>query len=608
MTTPHISASDFVKKSFDFLIIGGGTAGLVVAARLSENPNLIVGVLEAGSASLGEDANIDIPAYYGNTLGGKHDWQFETTPQSGLGGRTLAWPRGKVLGGTSALNFMTWNRGAQKDYDAWKELGNEGWGWDDLLPFFKKSETFHPPDEDIQKEAKLYYDPDAVGFSGPLQTSYMREYSASHALWHPTLNALGVQTNEAHLSGSNVGVWTTVCSVDPQTCGRSYAANAYYQPNASRSNLHLLTGAEVKKVLLNREDGEWVAKGVHFVHDGDEFEVFASREIILSAGSVQSPQILELSGIGGAAVLERAGVLVKVDNPNVGENLQDHIMTAMIFEVDPTLQNPDDPNTDPELAASALNGYSSSKSGSLTILPCSICYVPFTHFVTPEILSPITSQAASTIDTFSEADSIRLRRLSHPQNLGQIEYIFDLGNWSTSFQPDPSDGRKYGTMLQILQYPFSKGSIHIQPPETGSTSPHNLAIDPQYYTGRTGHIDFEIMTHCQRFAEKICSTKPLSNIIRSRAFPAPSLSDDKLKDWILETTITDWHPVGTCAMGGKGGMKTGVVDERLRVYGVKGLRVVDASIMPLQISAHLQATVFAIAEKAACMILEDLNR
>lgn len=142
MTIQHVSATDFAKKSFDFLIIGGGTAGLVVAARLSENPNLTVGVLEAGQAVLGEDVNIDIPAYYGNSLGTSNDWQFATTPQPGLGGRSLPWPRGKILGGTSALNFMTWNRANWQDYDAWKDLGNEGWGWDDLLfviPFLQPS-------------------------------------------------------------------------------------------------------------------------------------------------------------------------------------------------------------------------------------------------------------------------------------------------------------------------------------------------------------------------------------------------------------------------------------------------------------------------------------
>lgn len=283
-----------------------------------------------------------------------------------------------------------------------------------------------------------------------------------------------------------------------------------------------------------------------------------------------------------------------------------YVVTAMIFEVDPALANPDNLKSDVDLAASALKEYTNTKTGPLTILPCSMCYLPFSHFVSPETLSSMYSAAKVALDTNSVQDRIRLNRLSSSEKLGQIEYIFDLGNWSPYFKPSPADGKKYATILQILQYPFSKGSIHIQPGDSESNN-HNLTIDPKYYAGKHGQLDLEIMAECQRFAQKICSTAPLSNIIRSQAFPPPSISDSELREWIVQTTITDWHSVGTCAMGGREGIKIGVVDERLRVYGVKGLRVVDASIMPLQISAHLQATVYAIAEKAACMILEDLE-
>jgi len=166
-----------------------------------------------------------------------------------------------------------------------------------------------------------------VGFVGPVQVSYPVEYTASHGLWHRTMNAVGVESNDAHLAGSNTGCWTSLVSVDPRTATRSYAATAYYLPNASRQNLVVLTGAEVREIILEKEENSdgWEAKGARFVHGGAEFTAFASREIVLSAGSVQSPQILELSGVGGAAVLSAAGVAVKVDNPNVGENLQDHL-------------------------------------------------------------------------------------------------------------------------------------------------------------------------------------------------------------------------------------------------------------------------------------------
>jgi choline dehydrogenase-like flavoprotein len=294
------------------------------------------------------------------------------------------------------------------------------------------------------------------------------------------------------------------------------------------------------------------------------------------------------------------------------------LVTAMIFEVDPSLANPDDFKKDPGQASAARQKYNREGSGPLTILPCSICYLPLSHFVSPEILSSISSSSllANRSEDYSSKitrESILRGRFDPEANLGQVEYIFDLGNWSQAFHPADS-AKKYGTMLQILQYPFSRGSIHIRPltsaSDTSDTSSHPN-IDPQYYGGTHGSFDLELMVYCQRFAQKICSTRPLANIIRAQAFPSPSESgggdeDQPLRDWIVANTTTDWHPVGTCAMGGHNGPASGVVDARLRVYGVEHLRVVDASIMPLQISAHLQATVYAIAEKAAHMILEDL--
>jgi choline dehydrogenase-like flavoprotein len=193
-----------------------------------------------------------------------------------------------------------------------------------------KSETFHEPSQETKRNANAFFDEQTMGSEGPIQVGFPKEYSASHKPWNSTLNSLGVKTNPKPLSGTNVGVWTNICSVDPRTGGRSYSANAYYSPVASRSNLVILTGAEVKKILLSQENGEWVAKGVCFAHDDEIFEVFASKETILSAGSIQSPQILELSGIGGAEILNRAGISVKIDNPNVGENLQDHLSKSLL--------------------------------------------------------------------------------------------------------------------------------------------------------------------------------------------------------------------------------------------------------------------------------------
>jgi choline dehydrogenase-like flavoprotein len=188
-----------------------------------------------------------------------------------------------------------------------------------------KSETFHPPSTPSQTAARVSQHTGVVGSDGPVQVSYPYEFAASHAQWHETMESIGVASNDSHLAGSHVGCWTSVCSVDPRSLTRSYAGSAYFQPSVGRPNLYLLTEAEAREILLEPGSGSWSAKGVRFVHRGQEYKALASREVILSAGSIQSPQILELSGIGNEKILSASGVEVKVPNPNVGENLQDHL-------------------------------------------------------------------------------------------------------------------------------------------------------------------------------------------------------------------------------------------------------------------------------------------
>ncbi|KAF4987984.1 hypothetical protein FGRMN_10032 [Fusarium graminum] len=594
------TVDEFSQLSFDFIIIGGGTAGLAIAARLAQaDAAYTVGVIEAGGL-IQDDPDVNIPGHYGRSLGGSYDWLLETVPQPRLANRKLPWPRGKALGGTSALNYMAWNRASRDDYDAWEALGNFGWGWEGLLPFFKRSETFHPPGENLQSQHELSHDADTFGESGPIHISYPTDYSPSHQLWHRTLNALGLPTNSSHVGGSNVGVWTCVNAVEPHSARRSYAID--YCETAS-PNLHILTHATVNEILISDQR---VATGVRFFYQGLEYNVTASREIILSAGSVKSPQILELSGIGNPEILERAGVPIKVDSPHVGENLQEHIMLATIFEVDPSLANRDDLLKDDTLAAAAQEQYTQTADGPLTVLPVSLCYVPLAQFVPSNTLASLHAEADHLSIFDADKQDILRHRLDGNSKLGQIEYIFDLGVWNPYFKGE--QGKRYGTMLQILQYPFSAGSIHIRPSSDGvATADQSPDIDPQYYEGAHGKLDMEVMKQCLQFANTIAHTEPLANIIRAPASPSPAdFKDDQLlENWVVQNTITDWHPVGTCAMGGIAGIEGGVVDERLRVYGVQGLRVADASIMPLQISAHIQATVYAIAEKAAHMIIED---
>ncbi|KAL9577400.1 MAG: hypothetical protein Q9203_007477, partial [Teloschistes exilis] len=590
MASPPTDIDHFLSAEFTHLVIGGGTAGLVVATRLAEREDIVVGILEAGLPAY-DEPGINVPGRFCETLGTEYDWQFATVPQPGFNGRALPWPRGKVLGGSAALNIMTWNRACKEDYDAWEELGNEGWGWEGMLPFLKKCERFQESDSEHQLLHQSHFDREYHGTDGPIHTTYPSQFGTSHQYWHKTLNKLGVETNRSHFSGSNVGAWTTVTSVEPNRRERSYSTNAYYQQNAHKSNLKLLSGATVQEVLLDPSEDGWVAKGVRLTYQGKEHSVYTKGEVIICAGSVQSPQLLELSGIGNPEVLEAAGIDVKIDNPAVGENLQDHMsktdlnpstmlssnhlkVTCTVWEIDPSIPTIESLRSDPVAAAAADLEYATSRTGLRTCLPASVAYLPFSHFLNPDDIaetgrslacsslaesmtlsssstlsrpsspqssypsSPSTpSSPASSISYTSTAaspatksqmplphntkppetatrTSICLRRLTHPrQNLGQIEYNFDLSNYSPYFVSEP--GKRYATMLMMLQYPFSTGSIHLPPTNNTTTNNKRATADdkplihPRYFLGPGGENDLEMMSAGQRFADRIVRTAPL---------------------------------------------------------------------------------------------------
>ncbi|KAJ5788245.1 Glucose-methanol-choline oxidoreductase [Penicillium paradoxum] len=576
---------------------------------------LIIGVIEAGPSVLNDDDNgaINIPGRYGETIGSQYDWKFETTPQPGLGGRSLPWPRGRVLGGTSALNFMAWNRGHRKDYDAWAELGNIGWGWDDLLPFFHRSERFHPPSATHQRHYRSSYDSQANGRDGPVHTTHVKQYGIAHQYWHDTLNALGVPSRRDSLAGDNTGVWNMLCSIDPDHQERSYSASAYYSPIAERPNLHVLTEATAMEILLESKQEEWHARGARVRWRGMEASIKAQKEVILCAGSVQSPQLLELSGIGNRDVLKAAGIELKVHSANVGENLQDHMMTATIFEIPSRLPTRDDILNDPVQREAADHAYYASQTGPWTVMPCSVAYCPLSQILSPEECTELHTQAKEIAQMIGRPhDAILASQFESGHACGQIEYLFDLGNWSPHFVSEP--GKKYATMLQMLQYPFSRGSIHIPPRSHEghgkATIDEKPVIDPQYLLG-PGEIDKKVIAKALKWGNRICQTEPLASLIHSRVFPPSATGQDSeeriWEEFVSNYTVTDWHPVGTCAMGNADGTHAGVVNERLQVHGVRSLRVADASIMPLQVGAHIQATVYAIAEKGAAMILDDCD-
>ncbi|KAK6527498.1 hypothetical protein TWF694_004481 [Orbilia ellipsospora] len=595
-----LTASQFCSHGFDYIIVGGGTAGLVVANRLSANPLIKVGVIEAGANGL-DDPIIYTPGFVGKAVGTSYDWAFSTTPQSELEDRELYWARGKALGGSSAINFYVWMRGNKQDYDAWSNLGNTGWDFNSMVPYFKKPEHFWPPTAAESNEFNLWFNAADHGMSGPINTSYSVTYGGTHQYWQQTLNNLHLP-NRTTFGGSNWGVWTGLTSVNPDNRTRSYSASQYYRPYAGRPNLFVLCNAMVRNVTLETIGGQLTATGVHFTYGGEDYHVSVNEEVIVSAGTVQSPGILELSGIGNPTVLAAAGIPLKLSNVNVGEHLQDRIMSVLAYEIDDSVSNQDPLNT-PEGLAAAQAEYDTDHTGLLTVLPVDFAYVPLKYYLTKNNVTYLRSLVTGTDARTQNIKS----KLNWDINLGSMEFVLDP-NLLFPAVPNPDPTKKYALVYQMLQYPFSTGNIHIPAAPSGgkTTSSDTPVIDPKYYQG-DGIVDQYTMAAGQVFADKIAREGPMSSIIVKRVVPpepAPGQKDNWFEN-LKNSTVSDWHPIGTCAMGGSAGASGGVVDARLRVYGVKGLRVVDASIMPIQISSHLQGTVYAIAEKGAAMIIED---
>ncbi|KAK6334454.1 hypothetical protein TWF730_003669 [Orbilia blumenaviensis] len=596
-----LTGSQFAAIPFDYIIVGGGTAGLVVANRLSANPHIKVGVLEAGADGLDDDI-IYTPGKVGWAVGTSYDWNFETIEQPVLGDRKLGWSRGKALGGSSAINFYVWMRGNKIDYDSWSALGNPGWDYNSMVPYFKKPETFHEPSPSDATNFKLDFVTSDHGSTGPINTCYSNTWNGAHQYWHDTLINLGVPRRDT-FGGSNWGVWTGLTSVNPVNRTRSYSASEYWRPYSYRTNFHVLTNAMVKKVNIQSVGGHQTATGVEFTWGGNTYTANAAAEVVLSAGTVQSPQLLELSGVGNPTYLNAAGITVKVNSPHVGENLQDRIMTVMMYEIDDEISN-QDPLKDPVELADALDEYHTNHTGLLTVTPTDFAYVPLRYYLNSTYVNTLRGMVTGTDDRTLHIKS----KLNHTKDLGSMEFVFDPNLLFPLITPEP--GKKYGTVFQMLQYPFSTGNIHIGPAVGGisPTADDHPLIDPKYYEG-DGIVDLYTMVEAQKFADSIARENPLNaNVIGQRVFP-PEPAPGTETDWeqfVKDFTISDWHPIGTCAMSGLG-INKGVVDEKLRVHGVKKLRVVDASIIPVQISSHLQGTVYAIAEKGADMILEDFQ-
>lgn len=366
MASPLTPAA-FAAFRFDYLVAGGGTAGLTLAARLTENPLVRVGVIEAG-IDRSDDPTVLTPGFAPVMWENEdYDWIFKTVPQAHGNNRRVAHPRGKQLGGSSAINFNYWTHASQKDIDNWGALGNHGWSWQELFPYFQKSETYHSPPAAVSEQVDTaFVESAAHGHDGPVQDSFPPFYDKFYKAFEPTYKSLGLGPTGDPKDGLAIGAYTTLLTIDPKNASRSYAANAYFKPNAARPNLQVLTGARVTKINFAPSARPLRAIGLAFEVQNQTYTASADREVILSAGSFQSPQLLELSGIGASALLESKGIEVLYNNPNVGENLQDHILLPLGFQAAPNEVTFETIARNETYFAQILNDYTTNHTGPLS--------------------------------------------------------------------------------------------------------------------------------------------------------------------------------------------------------------------------------------------------
>ncbi|RPD54778.1 GMC oxidoreductase [Lentinus tigrinus ALCF2SS1-7] len=595
------TAEEFASHSFDYVIIGGGTAGLVMAARLSEDPSVKVGVIEAGANHANVDS-VDIPGLAGsNMFNPTFDWTFQSVPQKHANDRVIPQNRGKGLGGSSMINFGNFHRGPAHEYNAIEALGNPGWNWDEFLKYLKKVETTLPSPANANPEYKLASpDPKFHGTSGPIFKSYPTHIAALHVPFSDAFSALGVPRNPDPYNGENVGLMTMYSAVNPKTVTRSYAANAYYEPNAGRKNLVVLTNTLVSRIIFEPGSTPLKATGVEFLSDDKKYVASVKKEVILSAGALQTPQVLELSGIGNKDILSKHGIETLVDLPGVGENLQDHPYISATHEIDPSNDTLDFLWDAPEQIGAQMELYKTQKSGFLTSQPSAMyAFVSTKNLATEEQLREWKVKAEKAIQDAPQGLQgllrFQLQWLLSPSS-GEAEIIPYPGFFpGTGLKPVPKS--RYSTMMCSTMHPFSRGTVHIASADP-KTPP---AIDPNYFANT---LDLDVLLASLKFALKVYATRPIKETVIRRIAPPPELgeSDEALVEYIKGGFGCVFHPVGTAAMLPR--KDGGVVDPELKVYGTANLRVVDASILPLEMAGHIQATVYALAEKASDLILK----
>ena len=482
-----------------------------------------------------------------------------------------------------------------------------------MSPYYRKFHTFNKPSKETEEALSTgYVDEMTQGSTGPIQCSFPEFHGPLGKAWPETFKNLEFPLKSDPLSGHSTGGFSYLSTIDPKNWERSHAGSAYYSPVAERTNLQMLTETLVEKILLEESPTDGIlAKGVRFQHNGTAQTCTAKREVILCAGAIQSPQLLELSGLGSSDILKAHGIQVIVDNPHVGENFQDHPMTGMSFEVIdglPTI----DMIREPAVIQGAQEAYQTSRQGPLTAGFHSVASLPVVEFLTErgqnELAGLLEEHIAANLSAAEPSIATQYQILrSILESPSESSIIIGMGasqmHFDQALQRDIyaiTEPENYVSFLVALAQPFSRGSIHIKSPSILDPP----SIDPRYLSHP---LDIEILARHMMYIPTIANTEPLASLVKRDGRSLPHGVDlgslNNAKEHCKRHIITNNHPCGTCAMMPL--ENGGVVDNRLRVHGVKGLRVCDASVFPMIPRGNIQSSVYAVAEKAADLILED---